>query len=313
MRTPTQAQAAVLKALQNQTVLLHRMVATATERLQLTGQNPPQSWYADYQERALLREALLDAAHAGGVPHVWIDQVRTRGDRGIRWRADLHLHAPEPSDWDRILGDLDADAQRLRAWTALHTASDRINPAADTSVVVDVDRNLRALHSRTQAVANLLGLTSENGHDLWGDAGEWAQAAIASLDGVPAEGLMQRWHQLARADTRSYALQATALKSAGIPIDTAASLPAHEELVQAIRAGLTLPPLFRSATTTTGADIDAALDAANLTGPAAADTVGGPTAAFSHNPTVEAGLYDPATAPDIGAPQFSSPGEGYGQ
>ncbi|UGT70830.1 hypothetical protein LTT66_12035 [Nocardia gipuzkoensis] len=314
MRAPTRAQAAVLKALQNQTVFLNRMVATATERQRQTGQTPPQSWYEDYQGRALLREALIDAASAGGVPRVWIDHVRERGDRGTHWRADLYLRTPEPTDWDRVLGDLSADVHQLREWTALHTVNDRINPSSDATIVAEVEGNLRALRYRTAAVANLLGLTSEEGHDLWGDAGEWAHAALASVDGLPAEQVAQRWQQVARTDTRSYALQATALNNAGIAIDTAAALCAHEELVHAITIGLTLPPpLFQSANTT-GADIAAAVDAAIPTGTAVHDTeTDRAKAVFSHAADTQAWVNDPTTDHDIGAPQFSSPGEGYEQ
>ncbi|WP_249645239.1 hypothetical protein [Nocardia sputi] len=314
MRAPTRAQAAVLKALQNQTVFLNRMVANATERQQQTGQTPPQSWYEDYQGRALVREALIDAASAGGVPRVWIEHVRERGDRGTHWRADLYLRTPEPADWDRVLGDLSADVHQLREWTAVHTANDRINPASDATTVAEVEGNLHALRSRTAAVANLLGLTSEEGHDLWGNTEEWAHAALASVDGLPAEQVIQRWQQIARTDTRSYALQAIALNNAGIPTATAAALCDHDELVHAITTGLTLPPpLFRSADTT-GADIDAAVDAAIPTGAAVHDTeTDRATAVFSHAVGTEAWVNDPTTDPEIGVPEFSSPGEGYGQ
>ncbi|WP_327097028.1 hypothetical protein OIE68_45415 [Nocardia vinacea] len=296
----------VLRSLQNQSVFVSRMLATATERQQQTGQPPPQPWFEDYHGRAVMREELSNAAYAGGVPRVWIDHVRERGDRGIGWRAELYLRAPEPTDWDRILGDLDADVQRQREWIALDAAHHTISPNTDSSVAYDVERNLRALHQRTTGVANLLGLTTEDGHQLWGDVSDWAHAAVTMLDGVPAEQLTQRWHQLARTGTRAYALQARALAEAGIPISTAAALPSHEELVPAIRAGLTLPqPLFRSAVTT-GADIDTAINAANLTVTVETDSA---PAEFSHAPTTELWVYDPAA--DIGAPQLVAPGEGF--
>ncbi|WP_433678319.1 hypothetical protein [Nocardia sp. CA-119907] len=312
MTTPTRAQVRVLKSLQNQTVDLNRMVATATARQQETGQPPPQSWYAEYQARAIAREELTNAAYAGGVPRAWIDQVRERGDRGIGWRAELYLRAPEPTDWDRILGDLDADVQRQREWLALDAAHTKISPATEPSAAADIDRNLRALHNRTVGVANLLGLTTEQGHQLWGTTSDWAHAAVEMLDGVPAEQVTQRWQQLARTDTRAYALQAHALADAGISILTSAALPSHEELVPAIRAGLPLPqPLFRPAVTT-GEDIDTAIDAANPTRTGTVDVdveTGSATAVFSHAVAAEAWGDEPAA--DIGAPQFVAPGEGY--
>ncbi|MEV4237091.1 hypothetical protein AB0J47_18155 [Nocardia sp. NPDC049737] len=310
MTAPTRAQVRVLKSLQNQTVVLNQMVVTATTRQQQTGQPPPESWFRDYQPRAIAREELINAAFAGGVPRAWIDHVRERGDRGIGWRADLYLRAPEATDWERILGDLDADVQRQREWLALNAAHNTISPATDSAAAHDVDRNLRALHHRTTGVANLLGLTTEQGHQLWGDACDWAHSAVEMLDDVPAEQLTQRWQQLARTDTRAYALQAHALAAAGIPTLTAAALPSHAELVPAIRAGLTLPqPLFRAAVTT-GEDIDTAIDAANLTVDGEVDVETGSAAAmFSDGPTTHACVYEPVA--DIGAPQFVAPGEGY--
>ncbi|MBF6339760.1 hypothetical protein IU450_28295 [Nocardia abscessus] len=308
MRAPTRAQVKVLKSLQNQTLFLNRMVATATERQQRTGQRPPQSWYEDFHRRAILREELTTAAHAGGVPRAWIDHVGERGARGIHWRADLYLRAPEPRDWDRILGGLDADVQRLREWTALDAAYRQINPATETGVATDFDRNLRALRTRTAGVANLLGLTAEQGQQLWGTTSDWVQAGHTTLDGVPAERLVQRWQAVAHTDSSAYALQATALAAAGITIDTAAALPDHEDLAPGISAALTLPqPLFRSAAT--GADIDTAISAANLTSSPDIDPLLGP-AEFSDAPTVDDSSYDTAADLDLRPPEFLSPIDG---
>lgn len=307
MRVPTRAQVKVLKSLQNQTLFLNRMLATATERQQRTGQRPPQSWYEDFHGRAILRVELINAAHAGGVPRAWIDHVGERGARGIHWRADLYLRAPELRDWDRILGGLDADVQRLREWTALDAAYRQINPAVETGVA-GFDRTLRALWTRTAGVANLLGLTAEQGQQLWGTTSDWVQAGHTTLDGVPAGRLVQRWQSVVHTDNSAYALQATALAAAGITIDTAAALPDHEDLASGIGAALILPqPLFRSAAT--GADIDTAISAASLTSSPGIDPLLG-AAEFSDAPSVDDLSYDTAADIDLHPPEFLSPIDG---
>ncbi|WP_067837306.1 hypothetical protein [Nocardia lijiangensis] len=261
MRAPTRAQVKVLKSLQNQSVTVSGMLATATEHQQRTGQPPSRAWYADYHDHAVAREALTEAALAGGVPRAWIDHVRERGARGISWRADLYLRAPEPVDWDRVLGGLDNDVLRLREWTALDAA----HPQPGHTHPTGLDHNLHALHTRITGVANLLGLTTEQGQQLWGSDQEWVQASVAMLDGVPAEAVAQRWQQAARTVTSGYTLQARTLAEAGIPTDTAAALPQLDDLTPRIAATVKPPqPLFRSALSV-DEEIEAAVDAANLT------------------------------------------------
>ncbi|WP_068056360.1 hypothetical protein [Nocardia xishanensis] len=260
MKEPTRAQVKVLESVQNQSVHLRALHATAAEHQQRTGQRPPPAWYTEFHHHAVAREALSEAALAAAVPRAWIDHVRERGERGIKWHPDLYLRAPEPIEWDRVLDGLDRDVQRLREWTALDAAH---HPGAAGGT--ELDANLRALHTRTVGVANLFGLTSGQGRQLWGTTQDWVQASVAMLDGVPAEGIAQRWQQALRTDTSSYARQATALAEAGIPIDTAAALPRLENLRARVGASVQPPqPLFRPALTA-AEQIEAAVDAANLT------------------------------------------------
>ncbi|MEU7765043.1 hypothetical protein AB0B25_07965 [Nocardia sp. NPDC049190] len=264
MITPTRTQVQVLKSLQNQSVTVTSMLATATRHQQQTGQRPPQSWYEDFHSRAILREELTNVALAGGVPRTWIDHVRERGARAVHWNPDLYLRTPEPLNWDEILGGLDAQVQRLRAWTALAAAYGPIAARAEDGASAAFDRNLRILRARTAGVTNLLGLNTEQGQQLWGTEKDWVAVGVAIVDGVPIEGLAQRWRQAAHNDTRAYALQATALAEAGIAIDDAVALPSHEELWPPISAALTPPqPLFQSPVAP-GPEIETAIGAASL-------------------------------------------------
>ncbi|MGO4613020.1 hypothetical protein AB4305_03590 [Nocardia sp. 2YAB30] len=283
MRTPTRVQVKVLKSLQNWSVTVTSMLAEATRHQQQTGQRPPQSWYENFHDHAILREEMTNAAYDAGVPRAWTNHVRERGQRGVRWRADLYLRAPDAVDWDWVLSSLDADVARLREWTALDAVYGPIGARDEVSAAVGFDRNLRVLRARTAGVANLLGLGAEQGHQLWGSEPDWVAAGVAMLDGVAVEGLAQRWRQAVSTDTRAYALQARALAEAGIAIDTAVALPSHEQLGPPIGAALTPPqPLFQSAATP-GADIETAIGAANLTYSTDTETViGAPT--FSDAP-----------------------------
>ncbi|MFF0528691.1 hypothetical protein ACFYT3_09890 [Nocardia amikacinitolerans] len=254
-------QVKVLENVQNQSVLLRALHATATEHQQRTGQRPRPSWYAEFHHHSVAREALSEAPLAAAVPRAWIDHVRERGERGITWHPDLYLRAPEPIEWDRILDGLDRDVQRLREWTALAAA----HPQPGNTHEAGLDANLHALHTRTVGVANLFGLTTGQGRQLWGTAQDWVQASVAMLDGVSAEGIAQPWQHAVRTDTSSYALQATALAEAGIPIDTAAALPRLETLRARVGAAVQPPqPLFQPARSA-AEQIEAAVDAANLT------------------------------------------------
>ncbi|MGV9822957.1 hypothetical protein [Nocardia xishanensis] len=303
MRAPTRAQVKVLKALQNQSVLVGAMLATATEHQQQTGQRPPRSWYAEFHDRAVARDALAEAAFAGGVPREWIDHVRERGGRGVGWRAELYLRTPEPVDWDRVLTHLNADVQRLREWTALHASGRPDGAGNPPGLATGMARNLHVLWARTTGVANLLGLTASHGRELWGSIEDWVAESAATLDGLPAEGVAQRWQQAARTDTTSYALQATALTEAGIATGTSPAMPSHADIAAPTRAVLTVAqPLFRAAP---GADIEATIEAASLTYDSEPDTT---SAVFSDPAATHAWSPELVEATEIVmAPQWQEP------
>lgn len=286
MITPTRPQTQVLRSLQNQSTTVTTLLAEAARHERHSGQRPPPSWYEVFHHHATLREALSDVALAGGVPRAWGDHVHERGNRAMRWNPDLSLRTPEPLNWDEILSGLDAHVQRLREWTALAAAYSPLTAPAEDAASARFDDTPRVLQARTAGVANLLGINAEQAHELWGTEGDWVAAGVAMLDGVSVDGLAQRWHHVARTDTRTDALQARALAEAGIAIDTAVAQPSHEALESAIGAALTPPtPLFLSAATP-GADIDATVDAASPTYSADTETVMD-TPIFSDSASIE--------------------------
>ncbi|WP_216916749.1 hypothetical protein [Nocardia noduli] len=253
MIEPTQRQVAVLEALQNHTVAVTELLAQAAE---FDGP-APQSWLVDYHHHAVARADLAAAAAAGGVPPVWIDHVQARGERGIAYRPEMYLREPDPTDWDRVLGDLTTEVARLREWAGLDVAHRDLAPDSRAAAL---RTNIEALRMRTAGVANLLGLDTEEGELLWGDTTAWAQEAAATLAEVPAEQITHRWRAAAEIDTRAHAGQATALSMVGIAVDTAAALPPAEQLYEAISAELDpVAPLFVSAR---GADDASGIDAA---------------------------------------------------
>ncbi|WP_109527698.1 hypothetical protein [Nocardia aurea] len=282
MIEPTQRQAAVLQALQNHTVAVTELLTQATK---FDGP-APQSWLVDYHHHAVARADLAAAAAAGGVPPVWIEHVQARGERGIAYRPEMYLREPDPTDWDRVLGDLTTDVARLREWAGLDVAHRDLVPDSRAAAL---RTNIEALRMRTAGVANLLGLDAEEGELLWGDTTVWAQEAAATLAEVPAEQITHRWRAAAEVDTRAYAGQATALSMVGIAVDTAAALPPAEELYEAISAELDpVQPLFVAARGTDAVGIEAVVAAALPQDP---DTA----VAFSHLPEPEqASGYDPS-------------------
>ncbi|MGW6332176.1 hypothetical protein [Nocardia rhamnosiphila] len=257
MKTPTPAQTAVLNTLHGQSAAIAGMLAEATRHQQRTGTQPLTSWYEDFHGRSVLREALTDAAHAAALPRAWIDHARACGDNGQPWHDPATLPDPEPADLDRVLGDLTTDAQRLRDWVALDAIYSRLDTSRGAHRGTRFDRNLHALHYRTNAVANLLGLTDEHGTLLWGTGQDWITDATQTLNTLSADQLADRWRAATRTDLRSYSLQAVALAEAEIPMGTSPALPDLDH----VRHTLATTDLPRELHLSAGADIDAAIHA----------------------------------------------------
>ncbi|WP_280215820.1 hypothetical protein [Nocardia cyriacigeorgica] len=227
---PTRLQARLLQMLQNETVAATEALRTADERYRRTGVRPDEEWYGDHEQRALLRQALEGAAHAAGIPQAWLDHVRERGDRGVRWRADLSLREPEQPDWDTVLGDLVADVARIRDWSALAALHPHTPDLAETDPRTRLARNLNALVTRTAGVVNLLGVDDTIAADLWGTHTDLVATGAHQLTGIDATELHRRLHTAAHSDTSIYLLQAQVLEITRIPTNTAPGLPPPRQL-----------------------------------------------------------------------------------
>ncbi|MEV3965899.1 hypothetical protein AB0M34_34380 [Nocardia sp. NPDC050193] len=258
MKTPTPAQTAVLNTLHAQSAAIAGMLTDATRHQQHTGTQPPASWYEDFHGRSVLREALTDVGHAAALPRAWIDHARTCGENNQPWRGPDALPAPEPADLDRVLGDLTTDAHRLRDWVALDAVYSRLDTSRSPHLRSRFDRNLHVLHYRTNAVANLLGLSDEHGTLLWGTSHDWITEGTQTVNCLSADQLAERWRTATSTDTRSYGLQTVALTGAEIPIGTSSALPDLDHVKQRIAAAIDLP---RDLHLSAGADIDAAVHA----------------------------------------------------
>ncbi|WP_280453484.1 hypothetical protein [Nocardia cyriacigeorgica] len=227
---PTRLQARLLQMLQNETVAATEALRTADEHYRRTGARPGQAWFDDHEQRMLLRQALEGAAHAAGIPQAWLDHVRERGDRGVRWRADLSLREPEQPDWDTVLGDLMRDVTRIRDWSALAALHPHTPDLAETDPRTRLARNLNALFTRTAGVVNLLGVDDTIAADLWGTHTDLVATGAQQLTGIDATELHRRLHTAAATDTSIYLLQAQVLEITRIPTNTAPGLPPPRQL-----------------------------------------------------------------------------------
>ncbi|MGI5219451.1 hypothetical protein [Nocardia sp. CA-290969] len=257
---PTPAQAKVLRWLQNQTVTAREMRIRETER-ERSGEPPAPQVYQKMHRNAVLRRQLQNAALAGGVPQTWLDHVRERAGKGIRWRPELYLRIPEPVDRDHLLAVLTTDVHRLRQHIATAVGYAHIGAAREAGTATSFDRNLRTLWARTAAVTALLTTDTDKIEQVWGHIPDWKTAAASTLATTGPETLAQRWRSLAREDTSSHKHQADVLAAAGLTTDNA-PIPTPSTLVPQLRSLLyyeeSLPPHPGQHV---GHTIDAALDA----------------------------------------------------
>lgn len=249
---PTPAQARVLHALHRHSRATAELLAQAKE---FDGP-APESWLIAYHHHAVTGEDLTAAATAGGIPPAWITQARTDGEHGTAWPSTPQLAVPSPTDWDRILTDLSTDVARIQQWEALEVAYRQLRP--DEPVSPQLRSGIEALRMHTAAVANLLGLTGEDGAVLWGDASDWARNGAAPLHEATPEQIIDRHRIAVAADTRAHGGQATALAvEARIPGYSPALASTHA-VGRALATELAaLPPSVTPATA-----VDMAVDAA---------------------------------------------------
>lgn len=294
---PTRLQARLLQMLQNETAAATEALRTADEHYHRTGARPDQTWFDGHEQRMLLRQALEGAAHAAGIPQAWLDHVRERGDRGVRWRADLSLREPEQPDWDTVLGDLVADVARLRDWSALAALHPHTPDLLETDPRTRLARNLNALFTRTAGVVNLLGVDDTIAADLWGTHADLVESGARQLAGIDTTELHRRLHAAANTDTGAYLLQAQVLEITRIPTNTAPGLPPPRalgtDIITALGTDAPQPAPHSTPTVT--------LD--NATGPAERTAESTIFRAATHGDT--AGAAPVSFLGPVGAPAFS--------
>lgn len=243
MTSPTDPQLKVLVALHRRSRSVAQLIASATETQNTTGNPPDRAWFEYFHHTSVAREALTAAAHAGAIPNNWIGHVRERGDRGRNWNPDASLPPPEPVDWDRVLGGLTADVQRLQQAVAL-SVGHRLHPTIKSQhLSVAIDRYLRVLHARTAGISNLIGITAEQGNELWGTEHDWVDAATELISTMTFTERDTLWRQTARATTTTYSVQTTTLANAGIIVTDTAALPDLDALLPAMRTALASGPI----------------------------------------------------------------------
>ncbi|VFA96282.1 hypothetical protein [Nocardia cyriacigeorgica] len=287
---PTRIQARLLQVLQNETVAATEALRTADEHYRRTGARPGQAWFDDHEQRMLLRHALEGAAHAAGIPQAWLDHVRERGDRGVRWRADLSLREPEQPDWDTVLGDLVADVARIRDWSALAALHPHTPDTAEADPRTRLARNLNALVTRTAGVVNLLGIDDTIAADLWGTHADLVDTGARQLTGIDATELQRRLHVAASSDTSTYLLQAQVLEVTRIPTNTAPGLP---------------PPLQLGTDILTALGTDAPQPAPHTTPTADLGNTAGPPERRPESPIFRAAIHSDTT--ELASPSSSGP------
>ncbi|WP_280202749.1 MULTISPECIES: hypothetical protein [Nocardia] len=296
---PTRLQARLLQMLQNETAAGAEALRTADEQYRRTGARPGQAWFDGHEQRMLLRQALESAAHAAGIPHAWLDHVRDRGDRGLRWRADRSLREPEQPDWATVLGDLVRDVARIRDWSALAALHPHTPDLPETDPRTRLARNLNALFTRTAGVVNLLGVDDTIAADLWGTHADLVDSGARQLTGIDATELHRRLHTAANTDTGTYLLQAQVLEITRIPTNTAPGLPPPRQLGTAIitALGTDAPQPAHHSTPTVTLD--------NATGPAERTAESTIFRAATHGDTT--GAAPVSFSGPVGAPAFSDP------
>ncbi|MFC8529184.1 hypothetical protein [Nocardia sp. NPDC057227] len=252
MSGPTESQSRVLVALHRMSRTLTELSNDAAAQQAATGKRPERSWYEYFHHYAIDREALTEAAHAAAIPKTWTDHVRGRGVRGLAWVPGKRLPAPEPIDWDRVLGDLDTDIRRLQELAGL-AADYQVHPSAGSArLSTAVDIHLRIMRARTTGIANVLGLTSDQGHEIWGADQDWIHVAASHVADLTVIDRDARARELVRVDTTTYTTQNNTLHGAGISLTRTPALPDLDTLIPAITAALAPA---RRATTVTDLDI----------------------------------------------------------
>jgi len=263
MDTPTRAQCTILRAIQNKSVTAGQHLEQMRLRRQMAGEVSLPLWAEQFWKRAMVGH-LEDAAVAGGIPQAWIDHVIERGQRGVRWDPDHYLRVPKPINRGQILHNLSQDVQEIHDMAAVAAVYGEIGLAAEPGTASGFNRNMRSLWRRTVAVTQVLEITGPEAEQLW-QTHEWVHTAASNIVTTPRTELDQRWRTGARADTKTYVLQADALRGIGITADSARHPPpTPEQMTAQVRAALAADTAQQAAEpglNGPGADIADAIDA----------------------------------------------------
>ncbi|MGW5312043.1 hypothetical protein ACWEQ0_19460 [Nocardia thailandica] len=159
----------------------------------------------------------------------WIDHVRERGQKGLRWRAGAFLRPAEPVDRDTLLHRLDGEVCVLAVGIGVHAHyrdRDPVRAASEMGTTHAVERNLRLASQRLGLLAGLLQLDTAEADKLWGGTRLLDIAATATAH-LPVTDLRERWRDMADTDITLARREATALADAGITPVTGVPDPEH--------------------------------------------------------------------------------------
>lgn len=286
MATPTPLQAHLLKAVQNLAYDNHQ----ALQRARHAGHtNPPPEVLAHLDISDRSREQLEEVGLAVGVPKAWIDYARAAGERGNPWQPGQVMLGSRQVERGALIAALGRDIHHLQDMAGV-AASSR-HEEADSDQVARFRRVMGMTWQRLGAVAHALSLTVEERHQVWQRGHQhWSTAVAAQFPDHSAGQLAARWNEVAGSDFTAVAMPVIVLQAAGITHDDiAAQMPVSpDRMVELVVGALTaaderspvLPLLTDPARASEAAGINAAIEAAGLTGdpPTAVEAAEGMTA-----------------------------------
>lgn len=167
---------------------------------------PLQTWRTHLRALAADRHEIEVHASAVGVRPAAIAEAREMGERGLRWGDSVHS-PPSIRDGEdpvraHVVEGIASDVWQLEHMAAINVAhrvrggDGRFPP--DPQADEQFDRNMVALWSRVYDTGHVIGLTSEEGAELWGrDQAGWTQLVAATVHRYGDAALHERWRAYA--------------------------------------------------------------------------------------------------------------------
>ncbi|MFI6779209.1 hypothetical protein [Nocardia sp. NPDC050412] len=233
------------------------------------GEIPLQTWRTHLRALAADRHEIEIHASAVGVPPAAIAEAREMGERGLRWGDSVHSpptmrHGEDPVRAHMVEG-IAGDVWQLEHMAAINVAH-RLRGAdgrfpPDPQAHEQFDRNMVALWSRAYDTGHVIGLTSEEGAELWGrDQAGWTQLVAATVHRYGDAALHERWRAYAWRGIEHEAWRSVDnLAADRIQDPNVAPPPTPPELIERATQALTGTPTEASANSSIGAAVDAAL------------------------------------------------------